>query len=128
MANDDILKNIPMPGSASDEAWPWDAIISIVDSDDETAESVGTSIASTFTASAKELFGKKQEFIYRAATDDEKSAPIIKYILDEDVIETFKIMYGADNTKEELLSADKLLEVFFGTTENAKRLLEYEYF
>lgn len=117
-----------MPGSASDEAWPWDAIISIVDSDDETTESVGTSIASTFTASAKELFGKKQEFIYRTATDDEKSAPIIKYILDEDVIETFKIMYGADNTKEELLSADKLLEVFFGTTENAKRLLEYEYF
>lgn len=41
-----------MPGSASDEAWPWDAIISIVDSDDETTESVGTSIASTFTASA----------------------------------------------------------------------------
>lgn len=70
-------------------------------------------------ASTKELFGIKQEFIYRAA-------PIIKYILDEDVIETFKII--VDKEELLLLSADKLLEVFFGTTENVKRLLEYEYF
>jgi len=42
------------------------------------------------------------------------------------VIETFKII--VDKEELLLLSADKLLEVFFGTTENVKRLLEYEYF
>jgi len=118
--------NTRMPG-ADDANWGWDAVVSVELEGD--AASIGKQISSTFTAFASEkkggYSGKKQVFKSIPAADNEPLYPLNRYILDDDVVEVFKRMYG-HHQKASLLADDDLLESFFGSAEIGRDMLHNE--
>ena len=107
------------PSSSSSCAKSLDCLVTIADSDDETAESVGKHIAKKFTEFTEEsdLFTRKQ-----CDASEQPPAPLSRYILDDDVIQVLASLFEHTN-RDDVLQCDSVLEAFFGDAEHARDLL-----
>lgn len=118
--------NTRMPG-ADDANWGWDAFVSVDVGGD--AADICKHIASTFSAFTGEkkggFNGKKQNYKLIPVANNEPLYPLNRYILDDDVLEVFKRMYG-HNEKASLLADDELLESFFGSAEIGRDMIHHE--
>jgi len=118
-----------MPG-APDANWAFDAIVTVKTDESDTPTSIGKHIASVFTdftglPNQKSHFTRQQKFAFSKDLTEDPPAPICKYLRDKDLVELFTNMYSI-NDKDKLFDDANvdLLEGFFGSIANARRLLE----
>ena len=107
---------------------PCLAMITILKEDEiekETAESIGTHIASVFNKACRWRIQSREtdHFTYRnvVAPDQAELLPLSHYLLDCDLVRVFLTMYDTEeNEAVDLLQQDDLLRSFFGTAERGR--------
>ncbi len=116
--------------------WPWDAFVT-VDEEGASAEQIGRQIAKAFTAFAIKSknatsiddttggsFKHNQEFAFRrVVSDGEDLKPLSYYLLENDAVLLFRSLFAPDNSKDDLLKNDDLLEDFFGDADRGRYLI-----
>ena len=99
--------------------------------ENETAESIGTHIASVFNKGRIEQAwnNKTDHFTYRNVVSDQAELlPLSHYLLGPDLVRLFLTMYDTEeNEGVDLLQEDDLLSTFFGTAERGRLLLQHRY-
>jgi len=118
------------PLSGQEDSYPWDAIVTV--DNNATAASAGKKIAQAFTKFAAEkknrgLFGNNKivEFVFKGALpEEEKGRPLTYYLVDDDAVRVFLLVFYDGTNKKELMECGKLLKDFFGSMEIGLTLLE----
>ena len=71
--------------------WPWDAFVQ-----GESAEAIGRHIAASFNS-----FAHHQKFAFnRVVSNRRELRPLSYYLLEDDALLIFKMMFASCNTKE----------------------------
>lgn len=104
-------------------------VVTVKTNNDDTARSIGKHIASAFTdficlQTQNPHYNKKEKFVFHRDITEDNPAPLSEYLRDKDVVDIFNRIIIIDN-KDELFDDvnAKLLESFFGSVDNARRLL-----
>jgi hypothetical protein len=122
----DLEADTSLPG-APDAIWQWDAFVTVA-GDGDTVESVGKNIAASLTdfAMTSVAFNgqkHKPKFVYNPRpVESQEAMPLSHFLLDRDVVEVFKSVYG-ENEMDVLLQQEDILENFFGSADKGRTVL-----
>jgi len=120
--------NLP---TGSGKGYYWELLITERPSTDETAESMGRNIAKVFNRFSN-IHDKNQEifqfggprFGFKGEETANPPLPMNHYMCDNQCFVLLKELYSEDYSLENVMENDAILEQFFGSAEEGRRMLE----
>ena len=104
----------------------WECLVAERCNDDDTPEVLGKRIAKEFTdfGAMCDNYRIPPEFQFRNDVSKTPLKPLNYYLCDGDCLAILKRFYAEDNTKEDIMKNESIMESYFGTVALGHQMLE----
>ena len=106
---------------SNDSNYEWECLVTVNDDEDVSPLDIAENLANRFSSFKAENY-ESQSFRAETATSEEEDMPVNAYLLDWDACVLLRMIYS-DSSKEQLMSDDDIMEMFFGSPDAGRSIL-----